>query len=78
MFSYTPNHQTDKILQSRSALEGERKQVTVLFGAPIAHEDHANGRVMRPCSCAILCAAMPNTGQDGLAGRLVRNYLSLR
>ncbi len=28
---YTPNHLADKILQSRSALEGERKQVTVLF-----------------------------------------------
>ncbi|MFQ5668474.1 MAG: zinc-ribbon domain-containing protein, partial [Candidatus Binatia bacterium] len=29
--SYTPNHLADKILQSKSALEGERKQVTVLF-----------------------------------------------
>jgi len=29
--SYTPKHLSDKILQSRSALEGERKQVTVLF-----------------------------------------------
>src|SRR5262245_20109159 len=29
--SYTPNHLTDKILTTRSALEGERKQVTVLF-----------------------------------------------
>jgi adenylate cyclase len=28
---YTPKHLTDKILQSKSALEGERKQVTVLF-----------------------------------------------
>ena len=28
---YTPKHLADKILQSRSALEGERKQVTVLF-----------------------------------------------
>ncbi|MFT5443472.1 MAG: hypothetical protein ACI8W3_002522 [Myxococcota bacterium] len=26
---YTPKHQADKILQSKSALEGERKQVTV-------------------------------------------------
>jgi len=31
MLSYTPKHLADKILQSRSALEGERKQVTVLF-----------------------------------------------
>jgi class 3 adenylate cyclase/tetratricopeptide (TPR) repeat protein len=28
---YTPKHLADKILQSRSALEGERKQVSVLF-----------------------------------------------
>src|SRR5436853_4548703 len=29
--SYTPKHLAEKILVSRSALEGERKQVTVLF-----------------------------------------------
>jgi adenylate cyclase len=29
--SYTPKHLADKILQSKLALEGERKQVTVLF-----------------------------------------------
>ena len=29
--SYTPGHVAEKILTSRSALEGERKQVTVLF-----------------------------------------------
>ncbi len=29
--SYTPKHLADKILQSKSALEGERKQVTVLM-----------------------------------------------
>jgi predicted ATPase/class 3 adenylate cyclase len=29
--AYTPQHLADKILTSRSALEGERKQVTVLF-----------------------------------------------
>jgi len=29
--TYTPKHLADKILQSKSALEGERKQVTVLF-----------------------------------------------
>ena len=29
--SYTPKHLANKILQSKSALEGERKQVTVLF-----------------------------------------------
>src|SRR5262245_21505912 len=29
--SYTPKHLVDKILTSKAALEGERKQVTVLF-----------------------------------------------
>ena len=29
--SYTPKHLAEKILTTRSALEGERKQVTVLF-----------------------------------------------
>src|SRR5215471_13920808 len=29
--SYTPRHLVEKVLTSRSALEGERKQVTVLF-----------------------------------------------
>ena len=29
--SYTPKHLSEKILTSRAALEGERKQVTVLF-----------------------------------------------
>ena len=29
--SYTPKYLAEKILTSRSALEGERKQVTVLF-----------------------------------------------
>jgi class 3 adenylate cyclase/tetratricopeptide (TPR) repeat protein len=29
--AYTPNHLAEKILRSRGALEGERKQVTVLF-----------------------------------------------
>ena len=31
LHSYTPQHLTDKILASKSAMEGERKQVTVLF-----------------------------------------------
>jgi hypothetical protein len=29
--SYTPKHLAEKILTSKSALEGERKQVTILF-----------------------------------------------
>ena len=31
LLAYTPKHLADKILTARSALEGERKQVTVLF-----------------------------------------------
>ena len=31
LVSYTPKHLTEKVLTSRSALEGERRQVTVLF-----------------------------------------------
>jgi class 3 adenylate cyclase/pimeloyl-ACP methyl ester carboxylesterase len=31
LLSYTPKHLTDRILASRAAIEGERKQVTVLF-----------------------------------------------
>src|SRR5215475_3122726 len=30
--SYTPGHLAERILTSKSALEGERKHVTVLFG----------------------------------------------
>jgi hypothetical protein len=37
---YTPKHLAEKILTSRSALEGERKQVTVLFA-------NAKGRTRR-------------------------------
>ena len=29
--AYTPKHLAEKILSSKAALEGERKQVTVLF-----------------------------------------------
>src|SRR5947209_6695704 len=29
--SYTPRHLVEKVLNTRSALEGEKKQVTVLF-----------------------------------------------
>jgi hypothetical protein len=32
--SYTPKHLAEKILTSKAALEGERKQVTVLFAEP--------------------------------------------
>ena len=35
--SYTPRHLAERILTSRSALEGERKQVTVLFADVLEH-----------------------------------------
>jgi double zinc ribbon protein len=42
--SYTPKHLAEKILTSRSALEGERKQVKVLFadakGAMVGTREH--------------------------------------
>jgi hypothetical protein len=34
--TYTPSYLAEKILTSRGALEGERKQVTVLFGLAAA------------------------------------------
>ena len=40
---YTPKHLADKILQSRSAVEGERKRVTVLFADVKGSMDLAEG-----------------------------------
>jgi hypothetical protein len=45
--SYTPKHLADKILTSRSALEGERKQVTVLF-ADVKGSLELAERALRP------------------------------
>jgi class 3 adenylate cyclase/tetratricopeptide (TPR) repeat protein len=48
--SYTPKHLAEKVLTSRSALEGERKQVTVLFAdlkgsmELLAHRDPEEAR----------------------------------
>ncbi|MEE9280321.1 MAG: AAA family ATPase [Myxococcota bacterium] len=42
--AYTPKHLADKILRSKSALEGERKQVTVLF-ADVKGSVHLSGEV---------------------------------
>ena len=107
--AYTPRHLAEKILTSRAALIGERKQVTVLFcdlansttlaerlgpeamhtllqhfferalyeihryegtvnqflgdgfmalfGAPVAHEDHARRAVLPPWGSRGVCAA---------------------
>ena len=122
--SYIPKHLAEGILNSRAALEGERKQVTVLFadlkgsmelladrdpeearkildpvltrmmdavpqyegtvnqvmgdgimalfGAPLAHEDHA----VRACYSVVankkLCALTTERGRCGLARRRLR------
>ena len=43
--SYRPRHLAEKILTSKAALEGERKQVTVLFAdLTQPEEDHRQGR----------------------------------
>src|SRR4051794_41125526 len=41
---YTPKHLAEKILTSKSALEGEKKQVTVLF-CDIANSTHLAAKV---------------------------------
>jgi hypothetical protein len=46
--AYTPQHLAEKILTSRSALEGERKQVTVLF-ADVAGWKRNKKVAVHPC-----------------------------
>ena len=48
--SYTPKHLADKILTSRSALEGERKQVTVLFADMAGFTTLASGSTPKSCT----------------------------
>jgi class 3 adenylate cyclase/tetratricopeptide (TPR) repeat protein len=121
--AYTPKHLAEKILTSRSAIEGERKQVTVmfadvsgftamserldpedvhdimdrafevileavhryegtinqflgdgvmaLFGAPIAHEDHAN----RALSAALMISRNLAPLRDEIRGTYGREFL---
>ena len=47
--SYTPKHLAERIINSRTSLEGERKQVTVLFAepAPDRREPHDGWVVMK-------------------------------
>jgi hypothetical protein len=48
--SYTPRHRAEKILTSKSALEGERKQVTVLFADLKGSMELSTGPLSRLCS----------------------------
>jgi hypothetical protein len=79
--AYTPTHLAEKILTSRAALEGERKQVTVLFAdlkssmELLADRDHEDARQLLDPVLKRLMAAMhrseghahPLTG-DGAEG----------
>ena len=48
--AYTPKHLADKVLTSRSALEGERRQVTVLFADTAGFT--TSSRKTRPRRCS--------------------------
>ena len=74
--TYTPKHLAEKILTSKSALEGERKQVTVLFAdlkgsmALLADRDPEEARKLldpssrtnpRPCSGDVTYELAPDS-----------------
>ena len=48
--TYTPSHLAEKILTARGALEGERKQVTVLFADLKGSMELLSARAARACS----------------------------
>ena len=48
--AYTPKHLAEKILTSRSVLEGERKQVTVLFADVAGFTTLAEHSTLRSCT----------------------------
>ncbi len=53
--SYTPRHLAEKILTSKAALEGERKQVTVLFADLKSSMELLADLPKTPASCSIPC-----------------------
>ena len=65
--SYTPSHLAEKILTSRAALEGERKQVTVLFSDLKGSMELLTDRDPEDARHARTVEAM-----EGLAGELRR------
>jgi hypothetical protein len=50
-FAYTPTYLAEKILTSRSALEGERKQVTVLFADILAQASSESSDFLMCAPC---------------------------
>src|SRR5262249_37017130 len=71
--SYTPKHPAAKILTSRSALEGERKQVTVLFAdLKSSMELLADRDTQERASSSILCAyVVPKPGQHSSFAEMI-------
>ena len=55
--AYTPPHLADKILTTRAALEGERKQVTVRFADVVDSMRLGRSQHKGPCSAASSAAA---------------------
>jgi hypothetical protein len=55
--SYTPQHLAEKILTSKTALEGERKQVTVLFAISRARWSYSpTATPKKPVNSSTLCS----------------------
>ena len=52
--SYTPRHLAEKIITSKAAVEGERKQVTVLFAKAIEAGNVLANRDFLPSSPAVI------------------------
>jgi Double zinc ribbon len=74
--TYTPRHLVDKILTTRSALEGERKQVSVLFADLV----DSCGKSRRPCATAGPSSSRtfgPSTGRRGSEGPTTTSWRSL-
>jgi hypothetical protein len=62
--AYTPKHLAEKILTSKAALEGERKQVTVLF-ADLKGSMELRGSARRSRRKAGRPRTRPSTGRAG-------------
>ena len=63
--SYTPKHLADKILQSKSALEGERKQVTVCSATWSARRRSRNSSTPRSGATSLCSITRPRPAPSG-------------